>query len=164
MKVIFLDIDGVMNSGPYVWGGPVARGHGLHGDEAWADLIDPAAVAILNQLCEATNAVVVLSSSWREPFARRKAAFRGVMASRGFRGIIFDHTPLGQECEGHTGQRGFEVALWLRRNPDVHDFVILDDSDGFDGLRDRLVRTNPAEGLTYAEAERAAAILRNEAP
>ena len=59
MKVIFLDFDGVLNSAKYLLG---------HGDCGVA--IDPARMALLKQIVDATDAKIVLSTSWREHWSK----------------------------------------------------------------------------------------------
>ena len=67
-KVIFLDIDGVMNSFSTRPQDP----RGL------VDFLDPANVAVLNAVVEASGAVVVVTSTWRltMPFAELRATRR----------------------------------------------------------------------------------------
>ena len=68
-KVIFLDIDGVMNSVNTRPQDP----RGL------IDFLDPRNVSVLNAIVEATGAVVVVSSTWRlsMPFAALRSTFAG---------------------------------------------------------------------------------------
>lgn len=60
MKVLFLDIDGVINSHEWCELNPFCLGW-----EGWKRQIDPALLSLLNQIVEATGASVVLSSTWR---------------------------------------------------------------------------------------------------
>jgi hypothetical protein len=85
MGVLFLDIDGVLNSTAYWWreGQDVPMGQ--------AGAIDPAAVARLNRIIEATGAVVVLSSSWRRQGVRRVEA---MLRTRGFAWSLLAATPV----------------------------------------------------------------------
>ena len=61
MKILFLDIDGVINSDEYA-----NEYHkyklGLQGYHIW---VDPKAVERVRRLCEETGAKIILSSSWR---------------------------------------------------------------------------------------------------
>ena len=160
MKVIFLDMDGVLNSHRYLYEGPVARGAMREDLESWADMIDPEAVERLNTLVDRTGAKIVLSSSWRVPFMDRMDDFRRMLAGRGFRGEVIGRTPTGRECgAGHTGQRGFEVAMWLRDHPEGDLFVCLDDSGHFAGMMSRLVQTPWSVGLQDEHVERATTLL-----
>lgn len=157
MRVVFLDMDGVLNSSDYLY----VRNRRTKRE--WKEMIDPAMVALLNRVLEITGAKVVLSSSWRYRFntPEKLEKLRSILRSRGFAGELIDRTPLGMEMPPGSGAgvRGIEVAFWLNRHPEVSEYVILDDSDDFPGLGDRLVRTSWAEGLTAKHAKHAVAIL-----
>lgn len=159
MKVIFLDMDGVLNSAHYLYvEHRRSRGQRAEGRD-WAEMIDPKMVARLNRIIERTGAKAVLSSSWRIVFAETMDEFREILRGRGFAGEVIDRTPIASEMGGTcTGVRGVEVAWWLGR-AEVSSFVILDDSDDFPGLEDRLVRTSWAHGLTDEHVDRAVEIL-----
>jgi hypothetical protein len=130
-KVIFLDIDGVMNSVSTRPQDP----RGL------LDFLDPANVAVLNAIVRATAAVVVVSSSWRltVPFAALQADF----AAAGCAAEIVDVTP-----NIDARERGREVAAWLARQDEAPArFVVLDDEFDMPAFPDRLVRTRKLHGL-----------------
>ena len=60
--VIFLDFDGVLNTEQYqAW----LAIEGKPKKDAWGPLFDPRAVANLQKIVEATDARIVISSSWR---------------------------------------------------------------------------------------------------
>lgn len=171
-SIIFLDWDGVLNSAEWKVrrGSPQdtsLRGLTLH-------RIDPDAVARLNAIVHATvpDAAVVLSSSWRYEIPIGK--MQDLLAARGFTGRLIGRTPLALELpiyqhlsslqkrqigQGHH-ERGLEIERWLALHGPVRSFVILDDDDDMAGVRDRLVHTDYAQGLTDADAARAIAMLR----
>src|SRR5690606_39253231 len=60
-KYLMLDIDGVLNSSRTVI---VYEGYG-HGWEPFSPKFDPVAVGLLRKLVEDTDAVIIISSSWR---------------------------------------------------------------------------------------------------
>jgi len=154
VKVIFLDIDGVLNS-RQSW---AQRKHGS-GTEA----IDPDAMARLNRLLRQSGASIVVSSSWRSTVART----REVLCANGlcWPTRVIGCTPRSEVAWGEHGlyvarQRGDEIQAWLDQHPDrVRRFVILDDGDDMGPLRRSLVQTNPDVGLTDADVERALALL-----
>lgn len=172
MRVIFLDMDGVMNSSAFFRGRDDREnslqemlGEGKLG--FGAAQIDPAAVSILNKIVEDADAHVVISSSWRHIWTHREIA--EMLASRGFEhpDRVIDVTPQG------FGNRGEEVRAWLeldgeRRTVDpgrspVTSYVIIDDVDQFAGeTREHLVRTDPQRGLSPADASHALGILAQE--
>jgi len=151
MKVVFLDIDGVLNSIRFM---QTAR-------ESWnvADpktMIDPEAVKLLNIIAAPDDARIVISSTWRRLWTPAEIA--RAMAIRGF---VYLHKVIGATPRV-WGPRAEEIRAWLakmQRRP--AGFVILDDdSDAADaGLQDHFVQTNVQIGLTLNDATRASRIL-----
>ncbi len=140
MKVLFLDIDGVLNSLGYL------RRH----KEAGVCL-DPSRMALLKELTDATEAAVVLTSSWREHWQKGSALDR-LFASYGL--TVYDKTPALSEG------REQEIAAWLKAHP-TEQFAILDDRFlSADFLRGHFVRTsNLREGLSPEDVRAAISIL-----
>jgi hypothetical protein len=104
-KVIFLDIDGVLNCKrtpnprklPYV--------------------VDPALLARFKRLVERSGADVVLSSTWRyDPAGLFSAKHWGIP----FADVIPDMP---------KRPRRDEILAWLEQHPDVDRFVVIDDDD-----------------------------------
>lgn len=157
MKVVFLDFDGVLNSGDFF---KRNRGKG-GGSMGEAGALDPAAVRRLNRLLERTGAVVVVSSSWRH--GRSSKRLEALLRLRGFRGTVIDTTkdwsavPTWDLVPGM--ERGDEIRLWLDEHPDVTSYVVLDDFGDMKAVRDRFVQTDMDAGLTDADVERAIALL-----
>jgi hypothetical protein len=157
VKVVFCDIDGVLNN-------PAC--HSLRSNGCIP--ADPKCIAALNRILQATGARIVLSSAWRLDgfdFCHDRFAAWGVAAP------IFDFTP---ELT-HYGQlgpdgvifvaptRGEEIDSWLRGRPQgVESFVILDDTNRMAPHMARLVLVDENAGLTEADADRAIAILGRE--
>jgi hypothetical protein len=141
-KVIFLDIDGVMNN----LGSKSARS----GLGAW---LDPVHVAVLNDVVRATGAAVVLSSSWR--LAMPLDALRLAFAEAGCVAELVDITP-----DLDRGRRGREIAAWLaaQSEPPVR-YAILDDGFDMPELPGKLVKTSRVEGLGAREVPRLLALL-----
>ena len=159
MQVIFLDVDGVLNSESWY-----RRRAGLSDDDAVPvplvlpvrtrsrdDEIDPDAVQRLNRLTDLTGAALVLSSTWRMAGTDWLTLF---LHRHGVRGNIVGATPV------LPGPRGDEIEAWLSGHPEVTGFVILDDGADMDRLLlERLVRISFRTGLTDGDCERAAALL-----
>lgn len=154
MKIVFLDIDGVLvtleSFTKYKTSGNHARAH-------------PDCVSALNLILKATGARIVISSSWRAP--RRLGWFRlkfhewGIHAAKSrtigmtpdlprYNGLIW----LGKE-------RGDEIQAWLDEHKGVESFVILDDDSDMKHLKPRLVQSTFEKGLTPQLAEKAIALL-----
>lgn len=152
MKVIFLDIDGVLVTKNHLMqlndaGKRMTDAQGHH-------LFDPACVARLKRIIDTTDAKIVLSSCWKM-FGPDK--FSAIWADRSCPGDIIDFTQTTI-----SGDRGHEIDIWLRANVGlVESFVILDDdvSDLFDGQMDRVVKTTWDDGLTDDDVNKAINIL-----
>lgn len=115
MKVIFLDFDGVLNSERYV------KNSGQFGV-----IIDPDRMILLRQIVDATGAKIVLSTSWREHWDKASEGCDqiGLQINATFGEYelnIFDKTP---EINLRREQ---QIECWLAEQPDVDNFVVLDD-------------------------------------
>jgi hypothetical protein len=133
MKIIFLDVDGVLNT----------RLGSLD-----ADKLD-----ILQSVVQATGAAVVISSTWRH-HEHQMVRLRPELERRGIR--IAGQTPISASRDPSerfwvASTRGAEIESWLTDHPGVSRFVILDDSD-FTALKGWLVQTNASVGLTDIQA------------
>ncbi len=135
--MIFLDIDGVL--------APIRRW------DRYGDL-EPACVAVLNEIVEGARAEVVVSSTWR--YGKSVAELRAMLAAAGFTGRVIGKTPLGPV----GADRGEEIAAWLAKHR-VAGYAIVDDHPNVGALRGRLLLTDPARGLERAHAKRAIEIL-----
>jgi hypothetical protein len=123
MKIIFLDIDGVLNCDKT----PNPRN--------FPYVMDKKLLARLNRLLERTKARVVLSSSWRcDPVGLLAAKYWGVP--------FIDICP-----DKPKNPRGKEMQKWLADHPRVTRFAIIDDED--DELDDLpLFQPSSKTGLT----------------
>lgn len=143
-RFLFLDIDGVLNSA--IWFEKM-NCDALSREPIW-HMIDPDCVARLNRILDATDARVVVSSSWRiiHPLGQIDRALK----ERGFTGKIVDRTPK------YGGSRGAEIQQWLTAHGhDAENIVILDDDSDMGHLAPCHVRTSWGVGLTDADVERA---------
>lgn len=163
MKVIFLDIDGVLNV--------ISQGHDNHGA-----LFHPHLVDNLRSVIDSTGAKIVVSSTWR---TRGLEKMREMWKDRGLPGDIIGVTPdCSQLLDNGTCEfldlveRGHEIQDWLKEHPEVINYVIFDDdNDMLESQRKRFVRTSnninhpdcvdDGYGLTRACAEDAIRILNS---
>lgn len=104
MKVLFLDIDGVVNNRH-----TFNRYDGVLG-------IDPEMAFRVGKIILDTDAKIVLSSSWRLWEQAREEVKKRIMD-------FYDITP------SFGGLRGYEIEDWLSNHPDVTRYAILDDID-----------------------------------
>lgn len=155
MKVIFLDIDGVLNSHNYL------TRPDLQPDSIFQN-IDPQKIQLLGEIVKATGAKLVLSSSWRNSLtaALQPADYEGrcLIGALALHGLaLFDKTPFLEE------ERGAEIQQWLAGHGDTDRFAILDD-DHFDwgGLEPYWVKTSYYTGLTGEHAAAAIDLLNGK--
>lgn len=128
MKVLFLDIDGVLNcptTTEKVGRGPFAAFLGL----------DARLVGMLRDwLAENPDVKIVISSSWREDKDQLD-----LIREAGIPFLSF--TP-------NMKNRATEIDYWLTANPEVTAYAILDDIEQFnDRQRPHFVRTSYEHGL-----------------
>lgn len=125
MKVIFLDIDGVLNDAPTI----------IEKDN---DLPAEPHLSCLKQIVDATGAEIVLSSTWRL-FPQSRNDVRNKLKTVGLQFI--DKTK-------ELRDRDTEIREWLSRHPEVTNYVILDDEVEFSSeLTAHQVITTFHEGL-----------------
>lgn len=173
MKIIFLDVDGVLNS--IAWMRVMPRGEVTQaerdavspfaaepGPEEPPDRharnarwFDPRAVACLNRLVAESGADVVISSTWR--IGHSLAEIDTALRFRGFQGRVIGATPF---LQGEP--RGLEIQAWMDAQPEPPEaFVILDDSSDMEHLLPKLVRTQGSVGLTEVDVDFALFELEN---
>lgn len=137
MKIIFLDVDGVLNSDEYFDKIKNLDIQGIERD------IDVEKIKLLKKVIDATGAEVVLSSSWR--YTRNAQYLKELLSKYG---IYVDSTPYIQN------ERGLEIRKWLSEHQDVEDFVILDDEifESYDEeLMKKLVKISNENGRSFGE-------------
>ena len=144
MKVLFLDIDGVLNS-------HVTRA--TYGNE----YIDPNILYNLNCAIVDTDCKVVISSSWKA-FLPLELVIK-ILTNAGLEeDTIIGATP---NLSYEFYNRGDEIQQWLD-NHKVDSFAILDDDcDMSENLSKYLVRTDPHKGMSHADSYAIRHILRN---
>lgn len=151
MKVLFLDIDGVLNSHDF-W--KRCQELGIVPD----DKVDPLAVERLNRLVDATGAKIVVSSTWRLPYvwSKKLSSLIGRIQKLGITGEIIGMTP--DHCKAYG--RGGEIQAWMDHcDEEIESFVILDDDSDMDHLMGYLVQTKMTDGLQDHHVETAIQIL-----
>lgn len=155
-NIIFLDIDGVMNTENYQYRHKLETGSTKN--EHWS----PIACRHLNQLCDQFNARIVFSSTWRTD--KDVEELRKILAKNDIDpDLLIGITPdLEQEEQKDEFCRGDEIKCWLDEN-DCRNYVIIDDlppSDFLESHRRHLVTVKPDTGLASKKAaEKAGEIL-----
>lgn len=169
-KIIFLDIDGVLNHDQwFCWRYyNIKNGTNLKDmyitqgfterESFFLTMIDERSVANLNHIINETGADIVLSSSWRSKCGDENALTNKVLCEKGLIKKFFDVTPMCGK------KRGGEIEQWLSQQDDRDciNYVILDDdTDMLDTQKDNFVNVNAIYGLTWYDAEKAINILNN---
>lgn len=148
--ILFLDIDGVLNSARFLRENP-----GAFDGRVLSQMLDPAAVARLEQLSLATDMDVVVSSSWRIVFPLTSIA--EALVAHGFTGRIVGATGTGRNRKAN---RGLEILAWLDSDQSAQDkFCILDDDSDMGVMLPVLVKTTWEDGLLDEHVDRALALL-----
>lgn len=144
-KLIFLDIDGVLNCNA-TFAAFRPDEDGLQAlPRTWENMIETRFVERLNKLIKMTGAKIVISSSWR--ISNSLDDIRKYLKNKGCVGDIIGETPLNNEPNS-SDRRGKEIEEFLTIFPEViTNFVILDDSADMGNLMPFLVRTNMKTGL-----------------
>lgn len=150
MKVIFLDIDGVLVNLPALQAGRVDDGHCRAAPEC---------VRWLNWITDQTGARIIVSSNWRK--FHTLPALRTRLHSWGVTAPILGATPdLSEKRAVYVAvPRGLEIEAALRARPQIERFAILDDDADMTGLKGQLVQTRYETGLTEADARRCVELL-----
>ena len=134
MKLIFLDIDGVLNSQDW-WDWAQAPHNG----------IDRLAVNRLKQIQEQSDALIVISSNWR--WVNTLPTLQFTLQLNG----VSHHHVIGVTPRLEGEIRGKEIELYIKTFPfrcePIESFVILDDVELMGDLEHRLVRTTEKKGL-----------------
>ena len=150
-KIIFLDFDGVLNTEYYQ---ALLQFQGKSRQDEHGAYFDPRAVRQLKRIIEATGAEIVVESSWRHLGLEEMQALWRV---RNLPGRVIDITP----SLGRNACKGEEIAAWLSESdtPDTRYVIIDDEYVVLDSQIPYLIWTNPYEGLTEEQANRAISIL-----
>jgi len=98
MKIIFTDIDGVLNP---------------NFTKKW----NKKCINIYNNICQDFNLSPVITSTWKIRY--NKSELQEIFYSQGIKIKIFDFTP-------NLGNRGLEIKKWLKCNNPTN-YIIIDD-------------------------------------
>jgi hypothetical protein len=179
MKVIFLDIDGVLNHQNWYQYRYENIDMKLVSNEYPKYEFDPKSVECLNWITDATGAKIVVSSTWR--LGRTVEELQGLLKSVGVTGEVIDKTPSfgpPTRYDGSDGKpgyripRGCEIEYWLdqqdfqrinwsiavqkeyAKKSKVSNYVILDDdSDMLYGQKEHYFKTPQLSGLSVEIAK-----------
>ena len=154
MKVLMLDIDGVLTTVSTKW-----------------KTFHPDCVKALKRVIETTGAKIVLSSSWRHGFIDWRTeehrlvnpneaipVMKELFADCGLPAeALIDKTPF---CKSE--HRGDEISKWLEihsKELGVEQYVVLDDDPAVDPHHAHFVQTSWGDGMNEKDADKAILIL-----
>lgn len=176
-KVVFLDVDGVLR--PLTAGGFRA----MMVDGEWAlraetaDFISASLLA-LRHIIENTGATIVLSSEWRRDLPMREGVDNILQEYEMRPCSSWTPTDLDRDMgtenpfKAFTERRAREISKWVNGNPQVKQWVVIDDINmasvdderkpGTLLMSPRIVQTHRKIGLTLEQAKAAVRILSGE--
>jgi len=137
MKIIFLDIEGVLNSKSYL-------------NTSYLIPFDPKCLENLQKLVKETNAKIVVSSTWRKSETGRKQLL-AILKEYDLANVVVGCTPI-------LDTREKEIDAYLQLTEQLDAFVILDDMK-IDNYLPYQVQTDRITGLTEEDVIKAIKIL-----
>lgn len=161
-RVLFLDIDGVLNS--HFW-------NNSHQKEIIeGTLIDEEKIKILAPLIKKTDAGLILHSGWRfwfneerKPLRKEAGKLVDLLEKEGLsiNGVTPDLTTEEiRRTKKFSLVKADEILLWLKLHDDIAGWVVLDDLDLHHiVIEQHQVKPNPEVGLTLEDMEKAERIL-----
>ena len=144
MKIIFLDIDGVLNSQR-----TCVANNGYPHDflPSSMEMFDHVAIKLIRKACELSGASIVLSSTWRIMHTVHEVA-------NGLDLPVFDKTTT------KDGRRGKQIQEWIDKNPQVTNYAIIDDdSDMEPSQQNNFVHTDYLDGFVWRDFTRLCFLL-----
>ena len=164
-KILFLDIDGVLNT-------ERQHDHCVEAGKAYVDnfgyAFDPVAVVNLKKIVDETGADIVISSSWK---FWGLSTMQKLWARRDLPGQVIDIAPNTVSDElllsvdlnfmELPAGKGSEIKEWLSDNGNqVTHYAILDDvPDMLPEQQSHFVQTDPRVGITEDDADKVISIL-----
>lgn len=149
MKIIFLDIDGVLNNS-----------YTQEKTSEGTTFVEDEKIKLLKEIIDKTKVKIVLSSTWRisrdnpelnHDFCELKNKLKDYDIE------FYDYTPILLR-----GDRQEEIFEWLKNNSNIENYIILDDTfDEIDKILPNFFKTNFKTGLTREITEEAIKFLNN---
>ena len=157
MKVIFLDVDGVLNS-------EKSRNEMYDNNKSWMwNEVANYHLEKLKKIVKETGAIIVLSSSWR--LYHPKLTGFPEITDELLKVLVDKMEDLELKIEDVTPDfrnkaRGLEIEDWVKKHPNIERYIILDDDTDFlPYQKPFFIKTTFKDGLTDELAEKAIRIL-----
>ena len=163
-KYLFLDLEGVLNTGKY---STYLEKNNLPQFDKDGAIFDPKAVENLQYIIDKTHAEIILTSTWRyDGFDKMYQLWK----NRDLPSVLVSMTPdLFRHGEKRAiGFRGLEIDSWLNygRSSDFYiyySYAIVDDEDDFLSHQlEHVVLTDPMKGITKEVADKVISILQSK--
>lgn len=165
MKVIFLDIDGVLNTNDNI----IKQVNENNGKQSYQYQFnfDPQSMKNLQEIVLKSDAKIVVTSTWRLHFGvdysdrddyinYEKSFYRNMEEY----GILDSYIGITPRFCGEI--RGKEIQSWLNENEKVTHFLILDDDSDMGDLMPHLVCIDGEIGITRENVKKALLLLEGE--
>lgn len=144
MKILFLDIDGVLNSTRSA----IALGNFPHTTKTLR-YFDVIALRLIRKVCKETGCKICLSSTWRNDKNWEEIGPNLKLP-------IIDRTP-----RSLSGYRGKEIEAWLNEHPEVNQYAIVDDDgDMLEKQHPYFVHTSHSNGFLFEDYEKLLELLK----
>ena len=163
MKVIFLDVDGVLNNKLFLKKRRIIL---KENKGIYIPRLDDKNFIALKTLVERTNAKIILSSYWRYYFDKNLMPNNNGLHNHGI-DLTLKLRKHNLSLKDKTStdltrfqKRGDIIKEYLHTHEDIDNFVILDDDNIMKEFTDtNLVQTKPEYGLTMSDVKKAENIL-----
>lgn len=149
MRILFLDIDGVLNSKIYY--------KYIYKPENGWSRFDPYCVVLIKRLIEEFSLRIVITSTWRNGIVDR--LMKELEESKLICHLHRDwHTPILRPAN-----RGKEIQLWLDSHPETENFIIIDDNENLlEYQLNKFVKTDNYAGMAQLQYYQARNLLLTE--
>ena len=143
MNIIFLDVDGVLNSLSYLK--ELCR-NDKRPYSGYDYPFDPRCMNNLKRLVEETDSYLVISSCWRMHEIGKKILL-SELKKYGLDTRVIGYTKILHKT------RGEEIKEFIKILDENVHYIIIDDDSDFADLKEYLVKTNYQNGLTEKETD-----------
>lgn len=138
MNIIFLDVDGVLNSIDHA---KKVYEETLRAHSGYEYPFDPECLERLQKLVEKTDARIVITSTWRKT-EEGKRVLQNILEQYDLANRVIGYTPILNK------KRGEEIKSFLETLNVEASYIILDDDDDMEELTPYLILTSMKTGLT----------------
>lgn len=166
MNIVFLDIDGVLNTDNYydslVLENEICGTKNIVRDD-YGHFFDPTSVRWLKLILEKNHAKIVITSSWR---FMGLDMMRNMWKERNLPGEIYGITEVMLNCyKDGIPTRGHEIRDFIHSHPEIDNYVILDDSyDFLNNQKEHVVIVDTKYGLDITAYQKANQIFLDALP